>query len=46
MRLLRKAAFGPVTIEHVCIAIASCPSIPVEARVAVQAHVRKALDGR
>ncbi|MFM9851171.1 MAG: hypothetical protein ACKVP3_29090 [Hyphomicrobiaceae bacterium] len=39
-------AFGPVTIEQVCIAIASCPGISVEARAAVQAHVRKALAER
>lgn len=38
--------FGPVTIEQVCIAIASCPAIPVEARAAVQAHVRKAIGER
>ena len=38
--------FGPASIEQVCIAIASCSAISVEARAAVQAHVRKALGDR
>lgn len=35
--------FGPLTLKQVCMAIASCPDVPKEARAKMQAHLSRAL---
>ena len=39
-------AAGPISLERVCLAIASCPDVSKEARVKIQMHVRLVLVDR